>query len=109
MHCFPVATVSETAEHWRRNSRTEPNNSGHGHDALERGAKVINEGGGKIVETFFHPAVVYPLNASMKLYGEEQFGPIVPIALPLIALAKSLRKLDSPYCQRSGPAGKHLP
>lgn len=49
-------------------------------DAEAHGAQVINEGGGTCVETLFHPAVIYPVNADMKLYREEQFGPIVPVA-----------------------------
>ncbi|WP_347158605.1 NADP-dependent glyceraldehyde-3-phosphate dehydrogenase [Pontibacter chitinilyticus] len=48
-------------------------------DALANGAEVINEGGGKSFESFVYPAVVYPVNKDMKLYREEQFGPIVPV------------------------------
>ena len=48
-------------------------------DAKANGAKIINEGGGTTVDSFVYPAVVYPVNENMKLYREEQFGPIVPI------------------------------
>ena len=48
-------------------------------DAKGKGAKVLNDGGAAFCETFFNPAVVYPVDASMKLYREEQFGPVVPI------------------------------
>ncbi|TAD97570.1 MAG: NADP-dependent glyceraldehyde-3-phosphate dehydrogenase, partial [Bacteroidetes bacterium] len=48
-------------------------------DAIQKGARVINEGGGTVVKNFFKPAVVYPVNSTMKLYHVEQFGPIVPI------------------------------
>lgn len=48
-------------------------------DAIAHGAKVINPDGGKVVETYFHPAVVYPVNEKMKLWREEQFGPVVPV------------------------------
>jgi glyceraldehyde-3-phosphate dehydrogenase (NADP+) len=48
-------------------------------DAMKYGAKVINEQGGTINETFFYPAVVYPVNDKMRLFHEEQFGPVVPI------------------------------
>jgi glyceraldehyde-3-phosphate dehydrogenase (NADP+) len=48
-------------------------------DAESKGGKVINEGGGTIHHTFYAPAVVYPVNKDMKLYHEEQFGPVVPI------------------------------
>ena len=49
-------------------------------DALDQGAKVINEGGGSVNHTFMSPAVVYPVRPGMRLYSEEQFGPVVPIA-----------------------------
>lgn len=49
-------------------------------DAVERGAKVINPGGGTTVETLFYPAVLFPVSEGMKLYREEQFGPIIPVA-----------------------------
>lgn len=48
-------------------------------DAKQHGASVVNEHGGESVETFFYPAVLYPINNKMKVYYEEQFGPIVPI------------------------------
>lgn len=48
-------------------------------DAIAHGATVINDNGGEICESFFRPAIVYPVNSKMKLYGEEQFGPIIPI------------------------------
>lgn len=48
-------------------------------DAKKHGAKVMNENGGEYFNTFFYPAVVYPVNDKMKLYYEEQFGPVIPI------------------------------
>lgn len=48
-------------------------------DAVANGAKVINEKGGLTEETFVYPAIVYPVNAKMKLYREEQFGPVIPV------------------------------
>src|SRR5690606_29682246 len=48
-------------------------------DAIAKGAKVINENGGVSSNSFFFPAVVHPVNEQMRLYSEEQFGPIVPI------------------------------
>lgn len=49
-------------------------------DAKAQGANVINEEGGAICETLFYPAVVFPVKPGMKLYREEQFGPVVPVA-----------------------------
>ncbi|MES2653180.1 MAG: NADP-dependent glyceraldehyde-3-phosphate dehydrogenase [Bacteroidota bacterium] len=48
-------------------------------DAIAKGAKIMNENGGATNESFVFPAVVYPVNAKMKLYTEEQFGPVVPV------------------------------
>ena len=48
-------------------------------DAKKHGAKVMNENGGEHSNTFFYPAVVCPVNENMRLYYEEQFGPVVPI------------------------------
>jgi len=48
-------------------------------DARSHGAKVVNDHGGETLETFFYPAVLYPVNEKMKVYAEEQFGPVVPI------------------------------
>ena len=48
-------------------------------DAVKNGAKVMNEEGGSFLHSFFYPTVVYPVNNKMKLYMEEQFGPVVPI------------------------------
>lgn len=48
-------------------------------DAKQYGAKVINENGGQVLESFFYPAIVYPVNSQMKLYREEQFGPVIPV------------------------------
>ena len=48
-------------------------------DATNHGAAIMNEHGGEIEKTFFYPAVLYPVNEKMRVYYEEQFGPIVPI------------------------------
>lgn len=49
-------------------------------DARARGARVVNAKGGSVTHTFMSPAVVYPVGPGMRLYTEEQFGPVVPIA-----------------------------
>ena len=50
-------------------------------DAKLHGAEILNEAGGTINGGYLHPAVLYPVNAKMKLYREEQFGPLVPIVV----------------------------
>lgn len=48
-------------------------------DATANGAKVINAKGGELTDNFIFPAVLYPVNKKMRVYHEEQFGPVVPI------------------------------
>jgi glyceraldehyde-3-phosphate dehydrogenase (NADP+) len=48
-------------------------------DAIKNGARVVNEGGGTVNNTFMFPAVLYPVNEKMKVYNEEQFGPVIPV------------------------------
>ncbi len=48
-------------------------------DAERKGARVINEHGGMTHQTFFYPAVLYPVTSDMRVFAEEQFGPVVPI------------------------------
>jgi glyceraldehyde-3-phosphate dehydrogenase (NADP+) len=48
-------------------------------DAKAKGARVVNEGGGTVAGTLFYPAVVYPVKEGMRLYREEQFGPVIPV------------------------------
>jgi len=48
-------------------------------DAKQHGAKIVNEGGGETHHTFFYPTVLYPVSATMRVYSEEQFGPVIPI------------------------------
>ena len=48
-------------------------------NAKQHGAKVMNENGGVMLNSFFYPAVLYPVNERMNIYHEEQFGPVIPI------------------------------
>ncbi len=48
-------------------------------DALQHGARIVNVGGGMVNKTFFYPAVMYPVTSQMRLYREEQFGPVIPV------------------------------
>lgn len=48
-------------------------------DAEAGGASILNEGGGEVTASIFKPAVMYPVREGMRLYREEQFGPIVPV------------------------------
>jgi acyl-CoA reductase-like NAD-dependent aldehyde dehydrogenase len=48
-------------------------------DAKLHGAKVMNEHGGENFKSIFFPALLYPVNSKMKVWHEEQFGPVVPV------------------------------
>jgi glyceraldehyde-3-phosphate dehydrogenase (NADP+) len=48
-------------------------------DAVAKGAKVVNPGGGSHRQSFFYPAVLSPVSPDMRLYHEEQFGPLIPV------------------------------
>ena len=48
-------------------------------DALEKGAKILNPKGGETSENFIFPAVLYPVSKDMRVYEEEQFGPVIPV------------------------------
>jgi glyceraldehyde-3-phosphate dehydrogenase (NADP+) len=62
-------------------------------DAVAFGARVINEGGGKTAESLFHPAVLYPVNERMRVYHEEQFGPVIPV-IPFNDVATPIRYIE---------------
>lgn len=71
-------------------------------DAIAKGAKILNEadGGGAIYESFVHPTVLYPVNSEMKIYHEEQFGPVIPI-VPFSSLSEPVEYImNSPYGQQ---------
>lgn len=49
-------------------------------DALAKGARVANATGGRGVFSLMRPAVVYCVKEGMRLYHEEQFGPLLAVA-----------------------------
>ncbi len=48
-------------------------------DALANGAKLINENGGTSSHSIVYPALLSPVNSKMKIWHEEQFGPVIPV------------------------------
>ncbi len=48
-------------------------------DAVAQGARIVNPQGGTINGSFFYPAILYPVTPRMRVYQEEQFGPIIPV------------------------------
>ncbi|SCY43192.1 glyceraldehyde-3-phosphate dehydrogenase (NADP+) [Nonlabens sp. Hel1_33_55] len=57
-------------------------------DATEKGTKVINEKGGHTTENYIFPAVLYPVTKDMRVFQEEQFGPVIPVV--------SFKDIDEP-------------
>jgi len=69
-------------------------------DAESRGARTVNDGGGEVCGTLMRPAVVYPVRSGMRLYVEEQFGPVVPVCV-FDDIAEPLRYVvESDYGQQ---------
>jgi len=48
-------------------------------DAKSKGAEVINKRGGETQKNYVFPAILYPVNSSMDVFKEEQFGPVIPV------------------------------
>jgi glyceraldehyde-3-phosphate dehydrogenase (NADP+) len=48
-------------------------------DAQKHGAEILNAKGGIQTENYIFPAVLFPVNKKMRVYHEEQFGPVIPI------------------------------
>lgn len=48
-------------------------------DAVQKGAEIINQFGGTKNRTFIYPAVLFPVKENMRVFHEEQFGPVTPV------------------------------
>ena len=48
-------------------------------DAQALGARVVNPGGGAGSDSFFYPVLLYPVSPAMRIYNEEQFGPVIAV------------------------------
>jgi len=77
-------------------------------DAKKHGAKVMNESGGLTNGNFVYPAVVYPVNKRMRLWREEQFGPVIPVA-PFDDIKEPLKYVvDSDFGQQVSVFGADM-
>jgi glyceraldehyde-3-phosphate dehydrogenase (NADP+) len=75
-------------------------------DAVSSGADIVNENGGRVNETFFYPAVLSPVNSGMRIYSEEQFGPVIPV-VPFDTVAEPIEYIiSSNYGQQVSIFGK---
>ena len=74
-------------------------------DAEKYGADIINRSGGMGNKTFLYPAVLYPVSNRMKIYHEEQFGPLVPV-VPFDNIETPVRYItESNYGQQASIFG----
>lgn len=77
-------------------------------DALKKGAKILNEKGGKTTKNYIFPAVLYPVTKDMRVFQEEQFGPVIPI-VPFTDIEEPLDDMaESNYGQQVSLFGKDV-
>lgn len=77
-------------------------------DATAKGAKIINQKGGQHSENYIFPAVLFPVNKEMRVYHEEQFGPVVPV-MTFKDIQEPLNDMaESNYGQQVSLFGKNI-
>ena len=77
-------------------------------DATDKGAEILNVKGGETTDNFIFPAVLYPVNRDMRVYQEEQFGPVIPI-VPFNDIQEPLHDMaESNYGQQVSVFGKDV-
>lgn len=77
-------------------------------DAQEKGAKILNEKGGTVIDNYIFPAVLYPVTKEMRVYKEEQFGPVIPVK-SFTSIEDLLNEIaDSNYGQQVSLFGKDV-
>ena len=77
-------------------------------DATKNGAKVLNAKGGETTDNYIFPAVLYPVSKNMRVYEEEQFGPVIPI-VPFNDIEQPLDDMaESNYGQQVSVFGKDI-
>lgn len=75
-------------------------------DARRRGARILNDKGGAHAGSLFRPTLLYPVNRLMRVFDEEQFGPIIPV-VPFGRIEEPLDFLRcSPYGQQLSVFGR---
>jgi glyceraldehyde-3-phosphate dehydrogenase (NADP+) len=74
-------------------------------DACAKGARVVNSGGGEGHYSIMRPAVLYPVDPTMRIFHEEQFGPVVPV-VPYDSVEQVIAwQRASPFGQQAGVWG----
>ena len=77
-------------------------------DATEKGAKVLNKKGGETTDNFIFPSVLYPVTKDMRVFQEEQFGPVVPVVAFSDIEAPLDDMAESNYGQQVSLFGKNI-
>jgi len=75
-------------------------------EAAAQGARVLNECGGRCNQTYFHPAVLFPVQPGSEIYAHEQFGPLAPIATFRDIREPIEYVVNSPYGQQCAVFGQ---
>ncbi|MFT4612001.1 MAG: glyceraldehyde-3-phosphate dehydrogenase (NADP+) [Glaciecola sp.] len=77
-------------------------------DATKKGAKIINKKGGDTTDNYIFPAVLYPVTKDMRVFEEEQFGPVIPV-IPFSDIEEPLDDMAaSNYGQQVSLFGKDI-
>lgn len=77
-------------------------------DAKHKGAKIINKRGGETNDNYIYPAVLFPVTEDMRVYEEEQFGPVIPVK-PFNSIEDLLDEIaDSNYGQQVSLFGNDI-
>jgi glyceraldehyde-3-phosphate dehydrogenase (NADP+) len=75
-------------------------------DARRLGARILNDKGGAHAGSLFRPTLLYPVNRLMRVFHEEQFGPVLPV-VPFGRIEEPLDFLRrSPYGQQLSVFGR---
>jgi len=78
-------------------------------DACSKGAAIMNPMGGLQNGPFVRPSVLYPCSKEMRVWQEEQFGPLIPIA-PFSTFEQCYEYLaESPFGQQAALFTKDVP
>ena len=76
-------------------------------DAKSKGAKIVNKSGGERYKSLFFPTILHNVTREMKIYHEEQFGPVVPIVSYSDINEPLQNVIESDYGQQAAIFGKN--
>lgn len=75
-------------------------------DAVQKGAKISNPSGNSHFQALFSPTLLTDVNDSMRIFHEEQFGPIVPVVRYETINEPLNYVINSPYGQQASIFGE---